>query len=381
MLYYITLGETYLRFSDFHNHYLDRAFFYMILNMLVVPGLAVPAGQNLFDLFLTKIFTLDKFLLNFYNIQSADFFVILLIQQISFGYMANINQFALLYNYYFSPSYLLHMKQRVERQIPLLKNEFRIFNVGYSYALNLTCLSIVFIFSIHVPLVLLLGILYFFMRFVTDAHLMLNIHKEELDSSFKIVHNACIKVLNILMFFQICLLFKALSTNSYPFAALLGLVLIFTFIFSNFFLKKFLRPELFLDEEVNLDPRHLKSWKEHFTHPILKTRNNISLQRRHTVKQLERVDGRLMDVIEEESVDRGNVSIDPSIRVRNLDSVSGNPDFSNNDMIEMYSHSNQVLLGFGNNYYKSFYGLIKGMIIWLYSGLVVINFLDFGLVI
>lgn len=342
MLYYITLGENYLRFSDFHNQYLDRAFFYMVLNMLVVPGLAVPAGQNLFDLFVTKIFTLDKFLLNFYNIESADFFVILLIQQICFGYMANINQVNLLYNYYFSPSYLLHMKQRVERQIPLLKNEFRIFNVGYSYALNLTCLSIVFIFSIHVPLVLLLGILYFFMRFVTDAHLMLNIHKEELDSSFKIVHSACIKVINVLMFFQICLFFKALSTNSYPFAGLILLLLICTFIFSNFFLKRFLRPELFLDEEVELNPKHLQRWKEYFTHPILKTRNNIALQRRQTIQQLEKPLNSLMEVIDEES-NKGEISIDPSFQRRNNDSKgSVHPDFSRNQMVEIYSDSNQV---------------------------------------
>lgn len=288
VLFRITLYEYHLRYSDFHKTYLDRAFLYLILNMLVVPGLAVPAGVNIFDVFFAKILTTSTLLQNFFISSSADFFVILLIQQICFGFMANINQFTLLMNYWMSPSFCLISKQQVERHIPLLKNEFVLFPLGYTYALNLTCLSIVFIFSIHVPIILILGVLYHVIRLLSDAHLVLNIFREEMDSSFSLVHNACSKMISALILFQVSICLNMVYTSSYAFTGLMLLVIVMTIVFSLMYDRRFLRPEVFLDEDVDLSVNTLHQWKEHFTHPILKSRDNLQLRRRQTIKNIHR---------------------------------------------------------------------------------------------
>ena len=309
--------------------------------MLVVPGLAVPAGINIFDVFFKRIFTINTLLQNFYIARSADFFIILLIQQICFGFMANINQFTLLMNYWMSPSFCLIMKQKVEQKIPLFKNEFVIYPMGYTYALNLTCMSIVFIFSIHVPLILLLGVIYLFMRFFSDAHLLLNIFKEDMDSSFSLVHNACSKLISVLIFFQVCIGLNMVYTSSYIFAGLMFLVIILTIIFSFFYDKRFLRPEVFLDEEMDLTNNTLQQWKEHFVHPILKKRDNLQIQRRETIKNIHQGQNsmRNMPPIDE------NVELNEQWRSRSKVEVSqmSNRPGAGNNMIQIYTPSGSHL--------------------------------------
>lgn len=307
--------------------------------MLVVPGLAVPAGLNIFDVVFEKIFTVNVFLQNFYMTRSADFFVILLIQQICFGFMANINQFTLLMNYWMSPSFCLIMKQKVERHIPLLKHEFVIFPLGYTYAVNLTCLSIVFIFSIHVPIILLLGLLYHFMRFFSDAHLLLNIFQEEMDSSSSLVHNACSKMISVLILFQISICLNMVYNSAYIFAGLMLLIIILTIIFSLFYEKKFLRPEVFLDEEMDISSFNLKQWKDHFNHPILQKRDNLQIRRRETIKNIHQGQRsfRQMPAIDE------NIELNlPEITKSKVNSHS-NLDLPGGNMIQIYTPSGSHL--------------------------------------
>ena len=313
--------------------------------MLVVPGLAVPAGSSLFDLFISKISNIDTFLQNFYMIKNADFFVILLIQQICFGYMVNINQFPLLINYYMSPSFCFQMKKNVEKSISLLKSEFVIFPLGFSYASDLTCLSIVFIYSIHVPPILVLGVLYFFIQFATNAHLMLNIHREEIDSSFSIVHNACSKVISILIFFQICIFFNIIYSSSYGISGLLFLVIILTITFGFFFDKKFLRPEIFLDEEVELNSRHMRQWKDHFTHPSLKQNNNLDIQRMQTIQKIHRRQHKIHNMTPIDEYIELNMPDYTKSKV-GRSQMSNNHTLKDGQLIQIYSYeeSNQTIM-------------------------------------
>ena len=55
------------------------SFFYILCNMLIFPGFAVPnAGANLFNI-VTTTTHFDALFLNFYLLKSGDFFVILLL--------------------------------------------------------------------------------------------------------------------------------------------------------------------------------------------------------------------------------------------------------------------------------------------------------------
>ncbi len=116
--------------------------------MLIVPGFAVPAGTNLFDLLTTKIGKVSDLFQNFYLLPSGDFFIILLIQQTCFGFFGTITQLGLLYSFYFSPSAYLWIKNNATKNFQLyLKHETTTFDFGYVYSLNFAILGIVLIYS------------------------------------------------------------------------------------------------------------------------------------------------------------------------------------------------------------------------------------------
>lgn len=114
--------------------------------MLVVPGLAIPAGSSLYKVFITKIATFGEFLQNFYIIQRGDFFIILMMQQIAFGFLASLNQLGQLFPYAFIPAMFLSCHEKDPYEITYFKREYYTFDYGYNYALGLTILSIIFIF-------------------------------------------------------------------------------------------------------------------------------------------------------------------------------------------------------------------------------------------
>ena len=115
--------------------------------MLIVPGLAVPTGSNLYSIFTNDLINFQDVLQNFYQLNSADFFVILILQQTMFGFVGSINYFGVLTGFGLSPSaFLLYKRQPLKEQM-FLKYETITFDFGYINGLNLTILGIVYIYS------------------------------------------------------------------------------------------------------------------------------------------------------------------------------------------------------------------------------------------
>lgn len=124
---------------------LNRAFFYFFFNMLLVPGLSLTKESSLFHM-LTRLGSLKQVLQNFYNLKQADFFIILLMQQISFGFLTNLNQLGMLTSYYLSPLVFLRIHSKDLRDQLYFKQEALTSEYGYNYAISLTILAIVMIF-------------------------------------------------------------------------------------------------------------------------------------------------------------------------------------------------------------------------------------------
>ena len=133
------------RFSSYQMSILNRAFFYFFFNMLFVPGLSITNGSSFFHI-ITKIGTLKQVLQNFYTLQQGDFFIILLMQQISFGFLMNLNQIGMLFSYYFSPVIFFKFHSKNPNDQLFFKNEGLTSEYGYNYAISLTILAIVMIF-------------------------------------------------------------------------------------------------------------------------------------------------------------------------------------------------------------------------------------------
>ena len=147
IIFIFSKHEKGLRYSEYQIRILNIVFFYVFFNILIVRGLAVPVGFNLYAFFKSRITEGSIFLDNFYALESSDFFIILLLQQTAFGFFSSITQFRILFHYYWSPTAFLLYKRKKNADRIFLKDENTIFDIGYIYAINLTILGVIFVYS------------------------------------------------------------------------------------------------------------------------------------------------------------------------------------------------------------------------------------------
>lgn len=126
------------------------------------------------------------------------------------------------------------------------------------------------------PFVIIAGLFYFLVRFLIDCHLLLNLFKNEIDSSGELIHNICLKVIFLLCFYQFCIFVKILAQGDYPSALVLFVMLVFTIIVYALYNKKFLRTELFVDEDYNFEEMYLREWYEKYSHPMEQLNNAVN---------------------------------------------------------------------------------------------------------
>ena len=107
----------------------------------------MPTGSNILTLLRTDLIDFDELLLNFYQVQSADFFIILILQQTMFSVFGNLNCIHLVLKFGISPTGYLMYKKLTEREQEYLKNEFKVYDFGYSFAADLVVIGIIFIYS------------------------------------------------------------------------------------------------------------------------------------------------------------------------------------------------------------------------------------------
>lgn len=138
--------ESHFRYSGYHSSLMDRSFLYVLFNTLVVPGLAIPTGLSLFGVVTNQLGKAHFLLLNFFNLPRADFFVVLFLQQISFGFLFSLVPVSLLYRNYFSPR-LLQAKIRLN-QSELNRFYFELcnFDFGFNYVqtIVMVCVCLVY---------------------------------------------------------------------------------------------------------------------------------------------------------------------------------------------------------------------------------------------
>lgn len=126
---------------------LNRAFIYIVFNTLIVPGLAIPSSMTAYQIIQNNVLLSKLLLQNFFMVKSGDFFVTLLMQQISFGFLASMNQFGQLFNWYFSANLFLASKRVDPSESVYLKKEDETFEYGYNLAQIMTISCIMFVYS------------------------------------------------------------------------------------------------------------------------------------------------------------------------------------------------------------------------------------------
>jgi len=123
------------------------------------------------------------------------------------------------------------------------------FNFGYSYSLGVVFLTIAFMYSAYLPLITIAVLVYFLSRFFIDAHLLLNVNKNRVESSGKIIHVAITKLTYGLFLFSIAHTLNSLNEDSWMFfsiSCLLSIIiLLFALLISN---KEIITLNMFIDD-------------------------------------------------------------------------------------------------------------------------------------
>lgn len=88
---------------------------------------------------------------------------------------------------YFSP-WLAHFRRKyLNDSAPWRKKEDSVFPYGFFYAYYLTIFTIVLVFSTMVPLITVMGAIFFGFMHVVDGYRILTVHLKEMESSAGLV--------------------------------------------------------------------------------------------------------------------------------------------------------------------------------------------------
>src|SRR3990167_10530199 len=134
------------RFSQFQISLLEKVFIYFLFNMLIVPGFAVTAASNLYQLFSKGLDNASALFNNMFAVGSGDFFVILLIQSAGITFLMQFTSLVdLLFNY-LSPVITLNKRVLLSAKDKWKKTDDTIFPYCLSYAQEVVfvCIGIVF---------------------------------------------------------------------------------------------------------------------------------------------------------------------------------------------------------------------------------------------
>lgn len=121
----------------------------------------------------------------------------------------------------------------------------------------------------YIPIILVVGVLYFAFRLLVKSHVLLNLYKAEIDSSGALIHNISLKVIGLLIFYQLCIMIKIIGQKQFVVAGVLAVMLAFTIIVFGLYMHRgLIRLDLFVDQNYNIDKSFIRQWKNLYKHPV-----------------------------------------------------------------------------------------------------------------
>lgn len=140
------------------------------------------------------------------------------------------------------------------------------FNIGYSVPYNSAIFSMVLVFSTVVPLVLPLGSIFFYVKYLLDKYNLIYVCPEQFESAGKISRNKPIyyTVFAVIMY-QIAMLVVFIVTKDVIMSVIIAAVAIWGFITMIFFIRR-----------VNNKLSHIESKKQRKVNIILNPKKNDS---------------------------------------------------------------------------------------------------------
>lgn len=124
-----------------------NCFVYFIFNMLIVPGFAATALSNLYEVLGLGMRNMSHLFQELFNLESGDFFVILVLQQAGVTFIIQFTSVVDLFTYYLSPYITLNMGFILAGKESWRKTNSTIFQYGLAYAQEIVLVSIGIVFG------------------------------------------------------------------------------------------------------------------------------------------------------------------------------------------------------------------------------------------
>ena len=174
--------ERYYTHSRYHSAVMFKSFIYLLLNMLIIPGITMTTSESLFQLLYEENLNLPEIIGKIYLYDSGSFFFNLVIQSAIFSstfYLLRMDELS--FNSF--STFVTHYKRLfVNRGKHFQRKDVDCYYLGYFYAHMLVIYSIVLVFSTTVPFISVAGLLYFYLKYIVDFVSFATVHRKEVDS-------------------------------------------------------------------------------------------------------------------------------------------------------------------------------------------------------
>ena len=137
-------------------------------------------------------------------------------------------------------------------------------------------MAIVIFYSVHLPLLIVLGLIYFFIRMFSDMFMYLSVFGHEIESGGNMILGSLNWIGFILIFYHLCMFFFLLSDGHYLASILIFLLLSCTFAIHLISRKSLLNSNLLKTSEriyFKMNGKERKDfneneWLKYYQHPL-----------------------------------------------------------------------------------------------------------------
>lgn len=274
---YIARFEKHYTHSNYHYAVFGKSFAYMLLNFLIIPGLALTA-ESLFTIVKSNYKNIFELLSQIYLGNSGYFFITLIIQNGTISSIYYLLRFDELMANAFSTEISFFRRHFINIDYSWNRNEADCFLFGYFYAQLLVFYTICLVFATTMPIITLAGLYLFIFKHISDFASFLMVHGKEIDSNGKLINH----ILNFgfipPLIYHLFMISVFLSKEKYNTAIGVGVICLLSIIYVFRFNSEYLVDIYSLHSQLSQyekekekaeDSTVIDYWRDKFRHPLV----------------------------------------------------------------------------------------------------------------
>lgn len=260
-------------FSGYQISNLNKALFYMLLNILVLPLITIGTSESLFVMLMQE-FQLEwtEIVTRFYsnNNNLWYFFLMVLLEQGVLSFICYVLRIKELFFSLGDVTFAYFKRSFLNEKAVWRREVDDIFQYGYFSAQMIVCLAIAFVFGYQYPIMLIAGILYFLFRHIGDAYNILVVNQNEMNSHGKFIQLVLIYSFLPLCLVQIIEIAWLIINQNWIELGFISFFFLITFLIILRMPSNLYNTENFYENVVNNELKKVaRKWQEFYQHPLV----------------------------------------------------------------------------------------------------------------